>query len=70
MCRVLVLLMGVVVVLMVPIVSNTPLDNAHQPGHFLVMTNNKKFNAGMPFWLHWDGARRVVVRHPRFEGKY
>ena len=29
-----------------------------------------KFIAGMPVWVKWDGARWVVNRHPRFNGKY
>ena len=29
-----------------------------------------KFMAGMPVWVKWDGARWVVNRHPRFNGKY
>lgn len=29
-----------------------------------------KFGIGMPVDVRWDGARWVVVRHPRFNGKY
>ena len=29
-----------------------------------------KFGIGMPVDVRWDGARWVVVRHPRFIGKY
>jgi hypothetical protein len=38
--------------------------------HNVLCRDNKKFKAGMPVWLRWDGARWVVARHPRFEGKY
>lgn len=31
---------------------------------------SQKFGIGMPVDVRWDGARWVVVRHPRFNGKY
>jgi hypothetical protein len=31
---------------------------------------SRKFGIGMPVDVRWDGARWVVVRHPRFNGKY
>ena len=32
--------------------------------------DSAKFGLGMPADVRWDGARWVVVRHPRFNGKY
>ena len=32
--------------------------------------DSSKFGIGMPADVRWDGARWVVVRHPRFNGKY
>lgn len=32
--------------------------------------DSSKFGLGMPADVRWDGARWVVVRHPRFNGKY
>lgn len=32
--------------------------------------DSSKFGIGMPADVQWDGARWVVVRHPRFNGKY
>jgi hypothetical protein len=38
--------------------------------HNVLCRDNKKFRAGMPVWLKWDGTRWVVSRHPRFDGRY
>lgn len=38
--------------------------------HNVFCRDNTKFTAGMPVWAKWDGGRWVVVRHPRFFGKY
>lgn len=38
--------------------------------HNVFCRDNNKFTKGMPVWAKWDGGRWVVVRHPRFEGKY
>ena len=38
--------------------------------HNVLCRDNTKFKAGMPVWLKWDGARWVVSRHPRFDGRY
>lgn len=32
--------------------------------------DSTKFGIGMPVDLRWDGGRWVVLRHPRFNGKY
>ena len=32
--------------------------------------DSQKFGIGMPVDIRWDGGRWVVVRHPRFNGKY
>lgn len=38
--------------------------------HVVLCRDNSKFTKGMPVWARWDGSRWVVVRHPRFHGKY
>jgi len=38
--------------------------------HTVICRDNNKFRSGMPVWVRWDGARWVVARHPRFEGRY
>jgi len=38
--------------------------------HVVLCRDNTKFVKGMPVWARWDGSRWVVVRHPRFAGKY
>jgi len=38
--------------------------------HAVLCRDNQKFVAGMPVWARWDGGKWVVVRHPRFPGKY
>ena len=36
----------------------------------VVCRDSSKFGIGMPVDVRWDGGRWVVVRHPRFNGKY
>jgi hypothetical protein len=38
--------------------------------HNVLCKESSKFGIGMPVDVRWDGARWVVVRHPRFIGKY
>jgi hypothetical protein len=38
--------------------------------HSVLCRESVKFGIGMPVDVRWDGARWVVVRHPRFNGKY
>ena len=38
--------------------------------HNVLCRESLKFGIGMPVDVRWDGARWVVVRHPRFNGKY
>lgn len=38
--------------------------------HNVLCRESVKFGIGMPVDVRWDGARWVVVRHPRFNGKY
>jgi hypothetical protein len=38
--------------------------------HTVLCRDSLKFGIGMPVDVRWDGARWVVVRHPRFNGKY
>lgn len=38
--------------------------------HTVLCRESLKFGIGMPVDVRWDGARWVVVRHPRFNGKY
>ena len=38
--------------------------------HPVLCRESVKFGIGMPVDVRWDGARWVVVRHPRFNGKY
>jgi hypothetical protein len=38
--------------------------------HNVLCKESVKFGIGMPVDVRWDGARWVVVRHPRFNGKY
>lgn len=36
----------------------------------VICRDSAKFGVGMPVDVRWDGGRWVVVRHPRFNGKY
>jgi len=36
----------------------------------VICRESAKFGIGMPVKVRWDGARWVVIRHPRFIGKY
>lgn len=38
--------------------------------HNVICRDNTKFRIGMDVTVKWDGSRWVVVRHPRFNGKY
>ena len=38
--------------------------------HSVLCRESVKFGIGMPVDVRWDGARWVVVRHPRFNGKF
>ena len=38
--------------------------------HNVICRESNKFGIGMPVDIRWDGGRWVVVRHPRFNGKY
>lgn len=38
--------------------------------HTVICRDSSKFAIGMPVDIRWDGARWVIVRHPRFNGKY
>jgi len=38
--------------------------------HNVLCRDSVKFGIGMPVDVRWDGARWVIVRHPRFNGKY
>lgn len=38
--------------------------------HNVLCRDSLKFSIGMPVDVRWDGARWVIVRHPRFNGKY
>jgi hypothetical protein len=38
--------------------------------HSVLCRESVKFGIGMPVDVRWDGARWVVVRHPRFNGQY
>jgi hypothetical protein len=38
--------------------------------HSVLCRDSVKFGIGMTADVRWDGARWVVVRHPRFNGKY
>ena len=53
-----------------PRVIGVVLDDEPDKEHNVLCRESNKFILKMPVDVRWDGARWVVVRHPRFNGKY
>ena len=53
-----------------PRVIGVVLDDQPDKEHNVLCRESNKFIINMPVDVRWDGARWVVVRHPRFAGKY
>ena len=53
-----------------PRVIGVVLDDQPDKEHNVLCRESNKFIINMPVEVRWDGARWVIVRHPRFAGKY